>query len=763
MNSNYTPFDKYFIRTPKEFLQRFSDFAKEGNSLKEMCKQKSFLESIYIASPELYSETLKWLNGSFFSEKEEQKLLFSLYKYLTRMSSRCTPFGLFAGFNLGIIGDSSNIQVLSNHKNKIRHRANRLDMNYACALGQYLAKQESIRVQLNFFPNNSLYIAGDKLRFVEYRYGNKSQRLHQITAVDENEYLTRVLDFAKVGSTIANLSNQLVEDDISVEEASTFIIELINSQILLSELEPQITEPDYWGRLVAKLSSINGCEEIVANLKTVQILLEQLDYQPIGVKIEDYYGKIKEILKGFNIDYEEKFLFQSDMIIPISGNNLDKKIPLRVLEGIELLNKLSISPAENNLTRFITEFNKRYENHEVELTMVLDPEFGLGYPIGNSAGSDLSPLLDGLAISGGHQNQNQIGWDYIQRFLFNKYQETLVNQAFSVELSEEELKNFPTDKTPLPNTISAMVELIPPSNVGEEERIILGSAGGTSALCLIGRFCHTNEEFYKYALEIASKEKELAEDRIIAEIVHLPEARTGNVLMHPVFFEYEIPYLANPNVDQNHTIEISDLMISIRQNKVFLRSKRYNKQVVPRLSNAHSYSNSTLPVYRFLCDLQMQGHRGGVGFHWGNLANDYQFLPRVTYKNLILFEATWNLKKKDIEPFLKIKDDVELSTKVDLWRNGLRLPNLVTLADGDNELLIDFTNIFSIKVLFDSIKKRESFKMKEFLHSPDNSPIKDENGKSYANQIVLAFHKNILKDIPVLEKEKKKEVDLSLN
>ncbi len=763
MNKQYQAFNKFFIRTPKESLQLFSDFTKEKICLKEIFKQRVFLESIYIASPELYFETIKWIRGGSFDEKEEQKLVFSLYKYLARMSSRCTPFGLFAGFNLGIIGDSSNIQVLSNTKNKIRYRANRLDMNYSCALGQYLSKQESIRVQLKFFPNNSLYKASDKLRYVEYLYGKKSQRMHQVTAVDENEYLTRILDFAKRGSTIANLANQLVEDDISLEEANTFIIELINSQILVCELEPQITEPDYWGRLVAKLSSINGCEEVTDNLKKVQLLLEQLDYQPIGVEVEAYYGKIKEILKAFEIDFEEKYLFQSDMIIPFSDNMLDEKIPLRVLEGIELLNKLSIAPAENNLTRFITEFNKRHETLEVELTMVLDPEFGLGYPIGYSANIDLSPLLDGLMISGGQQNQNQIGWNFVQRFLLDKYQEALKEDAFSIDLSEEELKNFPTDKAPLPNTISAMVELIPPSKDGEEERIIIESAGGTSALCLIGRFCHTNEEFHKYAIEIAGKEKELTEDSIIAEIVHLPEARTGNVLMHPIFFDYEIPYLANSNVDQNHTIEISDLMISIRQNRVFLRSKRLNKQVVPRLSNAHNFSNSTLPVYRFLCDLQMQGHRGGVGFHWGNLANDYQFLPRVTYKNLILFEATWNLKKKDVEPFLKIKDDVELRTKLDLWRNGLRLPNLVTLADGDNELLIDFTNLLCIKVLFDSIKKRESFKIKEFLHHPDNSPIKDENGKSYANQIVLAFHKNNLNGKPLLETVKKKEVDLSLN
>jgi hypothetical protein len=168
-----------------------------------------------------------------------------------------------------------------------------------------------------------------------------------------------------------------------------------------------------------------------------------------------------------------------------------------------------------------------------------------------------------------------------------------------------------------------------------------------------------------------------------------------------------------------------------------------------------------LPIYRFLCDLQTQGYRSSVGFNWGNFANNYPFLPRVTYKNIILFEATWNLKKKDIESFLKIKDDADLKIRVNHWRNKLRLPKLATLADGDNELLIDFTNIFSFRVFLDSIKKQESFKIKEFLHHSVNNPIKDEYGKAYTNQIVLAFYKNTAQDIPV--NEKKSEVGLSLN
>jgi hypothetical protein len=56
------------------------------------------------------------------------------------------------------------------------------------------------------------------------------------------------------------------------------------------------------------------------------------------------------------------------------------------------------------------------------------------------------------------------------------------------------------------------------------------------------------------------KEKKYHPDKILAEIVHIPESRTGNILRRPILRDYEIAYLSNSGVSRDYTLDINDLM-----------------------------------------------------------------------------------------------------------------------------------------------------------------------------------------------------------
>lgn len=241
-------------------------------------------------------------------------------------------------------------------------------------------------------------------------------------------------------------------------------------------------------------------------------------------------------------------------------------------------------------------------------------------------------------------------------------------------------------------------------------------------------------------MNITQKEQELNPDVIFAEIAHLPESRTGNILLRPVLRQYEIPYLAKPGVEKDYQIALSDLMISVRKGKIMLRSKRINKEIIPRLSSAHNYGFNAMPVYHFLCDMQAQNGRSGLAFNWGVIANEHAWLPRVKYKNIIFSAARWIVKSDEIKAFIEIKDDRALVESVTAWRQSLQIPEYVLLDDGDNELFVDLSNSLSVRTLFSVVKKRNSFLLKEFFYNPDTAVVKGEDGV-FTNEFIISFYK----------------------
>ena len=295
-------------------------------------------------------------------------------------------------------------------------------------------------------------------------------------------------------------------------------------------------------------------------------------------------------------------------------------------------------------------------------------------------------------------------------------------------------------------SFSTMAKILGQWESDPDKRLIqLESVGGSSAVNLAGRFCYLDEKLCDTILEITAIEQELMGEVLLAEIVHLPQQRTGNILMRPILREYEIPYLAKPAVKKEYTIPISDLMVSVKNDKVMLRSKRLDKYILPRLSNAHNYAIGALPIYRFLCDLQTQGVNILGGFSWGELENESIYLPRIVHRNIILHPATWNLHKIEINSIAESKSSADLMIVINDLRSRYKIPAKVILASGDNELWIDLENINCLRLFQNEIKNMMEVKLREFVFRPEDC-IVSENGSPFAHECVFFIHQETDKD-----------------
>ena len=177
-------------------------------------------------------------------------------------------------------------------------------------------------------------------------------------------------------------------------------------------------------------------------------------------------------------------------------------------------------------------------------------------------------------------------------------------------------------------------------------------------------------------------------------------------------------------------------MVSVKGRKVMLRSRRLQKEIIPRLTSAHNYKGNTTPLYRFLCDLQSQSGRASLYFSWGGLEAVYDYLPRVVYKQNIMSPARWTLAK---EKFLSKEAASVDMDKVRSWRTAKRLPREVNLVVGDNKLYLDLECATSVGLLVGEVPKLGKFVLEEYL--PCMGYVVDERGNSYANEFIMPYVK----------------------
>ncbi len=159
----YTPFNAYCIRTPLlpiEFYNKLTtSYQASDTELFEYLGIPVVTEAIYLASPELYVQLKKWGTGEIKDQKKVKRLRLALLKYLTRMSTRCTPFGLFAAVGTGVLGGETQIELKSYAE---LQKKTHYDMHFLVAYANDLIDKPHIKSQLLFYPNSSIYKIGKR-------------------------------------------------------------------------------------------------------------------------------------------------------------------------------------------------------------------------------------------------------------------------------------------------------------------------------------------------------------------------------------------------------------------------------------------------------------------------------------------------------------------------------------------------------------------------------------------------------------------------
>jgi len=685
-----------------------------------------FLYALSVASGELLKELERYLaNPAAFTPKKVEKLQRALYKYWVRACTRSTPYGLFAGCTTGTVGETTAWQLapLAHARQHVR-----LDMDYYTRICHHIQRLPEVREALTWYTNNSVYKSGEKFRYAEYIIVN-NRRKYLLTAVADSVFIQKIIREAAGGLTIGEMVQLITNEDdsITAEEARAFINELIDSQLLIAEIEPRITEADNLQALINRLSSIEGASPVKDSLQQLQHLFQQQDFEQARLAaIHDACNT------AFPLD-TPKDLLQVDLFKTAAACTISEKLLSGILQQVGRLMALCHGYAKGGnpeLAGFVSRFKERYESQEVPLNLVLDAETGIGY--GSSLDSIIhAPFVEDITGGSSTESAATVSWSPVQQLCLEKYEDHL-RRGGLVTITDDELKKLgDPEKLPFARSSYLFGSLYANSAADADNGVYtfaLQSMGGPSAANLLGRFCSGDPHLADYVHRTLAAEEAAYPDVIFAEVVHFPEARAANVLIRPPLRQYEIPYIGMAGVAPACQLPVSDLMVSVQDNEVVLRSKRLDKRVIPRLSSAHNYSFNSLPVYKFLCDLQHQSLVSHLFWDWGILAGRPS-LPRVTYKNIVLCRATWTITQKDLA-------DPDLQ-HFEKYRQQQGIPDRVLLSDFDNELLLDLTQPIAVGILLDHLKRSNNATLKEFLADEQQGMLRDEGNEVYAHELLV--------------------------
>lgn len=714
------------------------DVERVSERLARLASSPVVREGIFVASPSLYEAVEEWSQDPAVPRAHDTPV--SLLRYVSRMAWRPTPFGLFAGCSFGVIGSSTGL-VLGPRSGYRRHT--QLDGAYLAALCEALHGDPDVRNGLIYRTSTGLYSIGQQIRYPEARWAHATGTGEcQLMAIERTPYVDAVIARAETGATLRELTDSVREEDptISREDAEAFVLSLVESQVLVSDLAPAVTGPPPLDGIISLLEGC-GATRALSVLRSEREALRALDAQPLG-QLPAGYQDIARGLRQLPGELHVPRLFHVDLYKRANQATLGGPALDELLRTVRLLDRIAPRASSGVLERFKEEFLGRYgdlcvgplaERRMVPLATVLDEDIGIGF----EGHAEASPILHGLEVRA-HETPASDLLDRRRSSLLRGLCETLRAGKVEWALTERDISELETERPlRLPDTVAAIVTVMARSADAVAQgdfRLRFGLVSGPGGRFL-GRFCHGDPDLEQAMRRYLQQEEALRPDAVFAEIAHVPDGRTGNVLFRPVLRRYEIPYLGRSGAPRERQIRLADLFVTMAEGRVVLWSRSLRREIIPRLTSAHNAGTTSLGTYRFLRALEMDATQNQLGWNWGSLCFA-PFLPRVTVGRSILAPATWTLRHDELAA-LSHKDRAARYRAAQALRARLALPRFVAAVEYDNLLPLDLDNALCIDSWARLVSGRKLAQLQEATLN-EESLVEGPEGR-YAHECVVPF------------------------
>ena len=668
--SLYRPLDFAMVRAPLLPVEAYLSL-KSAEDQWALLKDPRVRRAVAVGSLSLLGALERFERGEL-SKKDADKLRAKLLRYQIRMSTRPTPYGLFAGCAIVRLAGRTELSL----RCTFGSAHTRPDMAWLMDLVATAESDAAIRRQLRLVRNPVIRADGDRISLTARMAGGAKASSEQPISVRATSVVSLALRLARQPVNYSELAGQLMQSSPSAtpEKVDRLLTELWEQTFLLSDLRPPLTIESPARYVLDRLAGIAEAASFAARLEAFLAAATAWDRLPHEESIDGFDALVKAA--DVPEDASKDAPFQTDMALSIEGG-ITASVAEEAARAAELLLRLSPSPRGlSSIAAYRQAFVSRYgHEREVPLLELLDPDRGLG-PVSAHGHAMVGPDPRVSAVR--------------SRTLLALATSALHSHRRIVTLDDETMKKLETwparvETAPISLDINVLVAAKSAEAIdrGEFQVIVGPNLGGWAAGRNFGRFAHLFPAALGRNMLARAAEVEQAShrrDHLWVEVVFLPSnTRMANVTIRPAVRSHEIVFGISPGVVD--VIPVEELVVGVSHDRFFVRWPAGGARLLNFVSGHMLSLYGAPPVAQFLMQVSHDGLVPFTLFDWGP-AEGFPFLPRVQTGRIVLRPAEWNISKDVVDP--------AAPTSIAAWRAAWDVPRHIAISFGDNRLVLDF-------------------------------------------------------------------------
>jgi thiopeptide-type bacteriocin biosynthesis protein len=655
--------------------------------LAQVWADEAVAEAIELASPALAHRVRQILGSRHEAPRQMRRVALSVARYLLRMTSRATPFGLFAGVAPARFAADPLVEWGRHHRPVARPDAVWLTH----VVSELEARPELLR-RLPVVVNDLCYVRGGRLVVPcqQQPAAGSGWVAPAEVSVRYTKVVAAVVRLAQSPVRGCQLAEKLAADfpRASREVIDRTLVELVARRVLLTSLRAPMTVADPLEHLVDQLGragahTLPGVAHRVAELRSIREILLRHNRTDTGRRaIRAWAGRrMAALYRGVEQPVVVDLRLDCTLVLP-------EQVAREAERAASTLARLTPHPFGFAAWRdYHIGFLERYGSGAlVPVRELTNPDVGLGLPAGYRDSvhtlppqplSDRDVRLLGLA----------------QRAALDGARELVLDDAAIATLATAEIT-----RTQMPAHTELSFHLQAPTReaLKQGEFTLVVASASRAAGTLTGRFLDLLDDQVRVRMAEAYAELPTVNAGALPAQLSCPPlfARTENLARSTAL---PLPALSvSEHPVRRELIPLNDLAVGGDAQGLYLVSLSRRRAVEPVAFTAVESANAMHPLARFLIEISKARAAAILPFDWG-AARTLPFLPRLRHGRIVLAPARWTVDATDLPG--KNATQPEWQDSFSALRGRLRLPDAVFLGQDDRRIRLELDEAAHLHLL----------------------------------------------------------------